>query len=104
MKIAHFQVDDGKACRFGTVMAKVIEGLKGVAGVVVVRSMGLMTVLYDERRTDPVTISEEIVKAEASEVLEEADPEPEPPRAPAALRRRHRTARVALDDVAARSR
>jgi hypothetical protein len=93
VKIAHFQVDDRKAGKRGTVLTKFIEGLKGVAGVVMVRSMGLMTVLYDERRTDPVTISDEIVRAEVSESLGEPEPEPDPPRASLKLRRRHEAAR-----------
>jgi len=96
MKIAHFQVDDRKASRSGTVMARVVEGLKGVAGVVMVRSMGLLTVLYDEGRIDPVTISDEIVRVEASGDLAGAEPEPDPPKAPAKLRRRRRVPAVTI--------
>lgn len=102
MKIAHFQVDDGKASKRGTVMARVVERFKGVSAVVVVRSMGLMTVLYDERRTDPGTISDEIVRAEASESLDEAEPEPEPPHEAPKLRRRHRMPRFAVGAAALR--
>lgn len=96
MKIAHFQVDDRKASKRGPVLTRVIEGIRGVAGVVMVRSMGLMTVLYDERRIDPVTISDQIVRAEASGALDEAEPEPDQPREVAKPRRRHGTARVPI--------
>ena len=63
VKIAHLQV--GKPESGGRIAAIVarIERMRGVAGVVVVRSMGLLSVLYDERRTDPVVISDAAVTA-----------------------------------------
>jgi hypothetical protein len=63
MKIAHFQVCRPKAeGRIAALTAR-IERLRGVVGVVAVRSMGLFTVLYDERRIDPVEISDAVVAA-----------------------------------------
>jgi len=34
-------------------LARMMESLRGVGGVIAVRSLGLLTVLYDEGRTDP---------------------------------------------------
>lgn len=84
MKIAHLQVGKPKSkARVGAIaaIAARLERLRGVAGVVVVRSMGLLTVLYDERRTDPVTLSDAVVAA-AGESEEEADSPPAPARVP----------------------
>jgi len=76
MKISHFQVSGPTwGGRIGALTSR-IEHLRGVVGVVAVRSMGLLTVLYDERRTDPIAISEAVVEAEA-------DPAQEPVREPA---------------------
>jgi allophanate hydrolase subunit 1 len=70
MKIAHFQVTETKSGgRIGALAAR-IERLRGVVGVVAVRSMGLMTVLYDECRIDPVAISDVVVEAEAEPVAQ----------------------------------
>ncbi|HEY5549457.1 MAG TPA: hypothetical protein VIL17_07715 [Coriobacteriia bacterium] len=66
MKIAHLQVSKPKTGeRVGAIaaIAARIERLRGVAGVVVVRSMGLLSVLYDERRTDPVVLADAVVVA-----------------------------------------
>lgn len=62
MRIAHFQVAAPGAGAKVTRLARMIEQLRGVAGVIVVRSLGLLTVLYDEGRTDPVTISDTLVR------------------------------------------
>ena len=63
MKIAHLQIGKAKSGgRFAALAAR-IECLRGVAGVVAVRSMGLLSVLYDELRTDPVAIADAIVVA-----------------------------------------
>jgi len=63
MKIAHLQIGKRKSGgRFAALAAR-IECLRGVAGVVAVRSMGLLSVLYDEARTDPVAIADAIVVA-----------------------------------------
>lgn len=78
MKIAHLQVgkpkSKGKVGAIAAIAAR-IERLRGVAGVVVVRSMGLLTVLYDERRTDPIALSDAVVAA-AGESDGESDPPP----------------------------
>ena len=62
MRIAHFQVAEPGAGTKATRLARMIESLRGVAGVIVVRSLGLLTVLYDEGRTDPVAISDALVR------------------------------------------
>jgi hypothetical protein len=91
MRIAHLQVNGSKSGLRTTALARIIEGLRGVAGVVCVRSIGLLTVLYDERRTDPVVISEQVLAVEADGEgrveLWEGDPDPVAanPTAPATL-------------------
>jgi allophanate hydrolase subunit 1 len=72
MKIAHFQVNEPKAGGRVAALTARIERLRGVVGVVAVRSMGLLTVLYDERRIDPVAISDTVVEAEAEPAEEPA--------------------------------
>ena len=62
MRIAHFQVAEPGAGTRVARLARMMESLRGVAGVVVVRSLGLLTVLYDEGRTDPVVISDAMVR------------------------------------------
>jgi hypothetical protein len=63
MKIAHFQVGEQKSGGRVSALTARIEHLRGVVGVVAVRSMGLLTVAYDERRIDPVAISDAVVEA-----------------------------------------
>lgn len=64
MKIAHFQLTrSAVGSRMADLTAR-IECLRGVVGAVAVRSMGLLTVLYDEVRTDPVRISESVAGAQ----------------------------------------
>jgi hypothetical protein len=75
MKIAHFQVDQPKAESRIAALTACIERIRGVAGVVAVRSVGLFTVLYDERRIDPVTISDAVVAA-AVQLEVQQSPEP----------------------------
>ncbi|MDO8964578.1 MAG: hypothetical protein Q7W30_08835 [Coriobacteriia bacterium] len=77
MKIAHFQVPDAGSGSKTASLARMVEKLKGVAGVAIIRSMGLLTVLYDERRVDPLSISTRIVQAEST-----ADPAAEEPAPP----------------------
>lgn len=89
MKIAHFQVKE-KSGRRTMTLAGVLEGLRGVAGVVAVRSMGLITVLYDERRTDPLAISGEIARQVVEGEGDEAGAEPDPARVPLTGTRRRR--------------
>lgn len=87
MKIAHLHVSRPKSgVRAGAIaaIAARIEHLRGVAGVVVVRSMGLLTVLYDERRTDPMALSDAVVAA-TGEVGEEPDRPPATGKAPSIL-------------------
>jgi hypothetical protein len=94
MKIAHIQLSgSASGGRMGRLTER-IEHLRGVAGVAVVRSMGLLTVLYDELRTSPVAISDAIVQEEA-----ESDPEPAPP-APAFARAPARVSPSAVRAVA----
>jgi hypothetical protein len=76
VKIAHFQVKERSGRRTMT-LTRVLEGLKGVAGVVAVRSMGLITVLYDEQRTDPLAISGEIARQAVDGEADEPGSEPE---------------------------
>lgn len=74
MKIAHLQVGRRKSGgRIGAIAAR-IERLRGVAGVVAVRSMGLLSVLYDEGRTDPVAIADAIITVEDEAGEEPASP------------------------------
>ena len=83
MKISHLQVSEPTwRGRIDGLTAR-IEHLRGVVGVVAVRSMGLVTVLYDERRTDPVTISDAVVEAAAESRAESVS---EAPRRPDAAR------------------
>jgi hypothetical protein len=91
VKIAHFQVKAESGRRTMT-LTRLLEGLRGVAGVVAVRSMGLITVLYDEQRTDPLVISGEIARQAVDSEADEPGPEP--------ARRRPRPSRgVALGPV-----
>jgi len=62
MRIAHFQVAEPGAGSKIARLARMMESLRGVGGVIAVRSLGLLTVLYDEGRTDPVTISDALVR------------------------------------------
>ena len=72
MRIAHFQFGKtGADCALVRVAA-MLEALRGVGGVVVVRSLGLLTVLYDEGRTDPVAISDALTRWQAADRRPEA--------------------------------
>ncbi len=62
MKIAHFQVEQADTSARLKTLQRALRALPGVAGVVAVRSMGLLTVLYDEARIDAVRIADEIVR------------------------------------------
>jgi hypothetical protein len=86
VKIAHFQVKQ-RSGPWTMALTRVLEGLRGVAGVVAVRSMGLITVLYDETRTDALAISGEIVRQSVEREGDEPASEPDPPRRPHARAR-----------------
>lgn len=77
MKIAHFQVPCVVADAAMASITARIERLRGVVGAAAVRSMGLLSVLYDEGRTDPVRIADAVAAsvAEASRT-EQAAPGP----------------------------
>lgn len=60
MKIAHFQVEEADSMVRLQTLQRALRALPGVAGVVAVRSMGLLTVLYDEARIDALRIADEI--------------------------------------------
>lgn len=57
MKIAHFRTSTTAPADHPEALDALLSHIPGVEGVVSVRSMGLTTVLYDERRTDPIEIS-----------------------------------------------
>lgn len=88
MKIAHFQVHETKKGSRVAMLTKRIEQIRGVMGVVAVRSMGLLSVLYDEGRVDPVAIGDAVVEAEA-----ESPDGPASPPAPARVMPRGGAAR-----------
>jgi hypothetical protein len=62
MKITHLQVIEPASGGRVAAISRRIESLRGVVGVVAVRTMGLVTVLYDETRIAPVTISDAAVE------------------------------------------
>ncbi len=62
MKIAHFQVDDADSGVRLRTLQRALRALPGVTGVVAVRSMGLLSVLYDEARIDAARIADEIAR------------------------------------------
>jgi hypothetical protein len=66
MKIAHFQVDEADSSARLRTLQRALRALPGVTGVVAVRSMGLLSVLYDEARIDAVRIADEIARRVAS--------------------------------------
>lgn len=72
MKIAHLHVAGPPSGGRVAALTRRIERLRGVVGVVAVRSIGLLTVLYDERRVDPVAISDVAVHV-AEPSFEEGD-------------------------------
>ncbi len=66
MKIAHFQVEEADSSARLRTLQRALRALPGVAGVVAVRSMGLLSVLYDEARIDAVRIADEIARRVAA--------------------------------------
>jgi hypothetical protein len=65
VKIAHFRTGEQGQERSPETIDALMQHAPGVAGVVSIHSMGLTTVLYDEQRTDPMRISDELVQAVA---------------------------------------
>jgi hypothetical protein len=66
MKIAHFQVEEADSSARLRTLQRALRALPGVTGVVAVRSMGLLSVLYDEARIDAVRIADEIARRVAA--------------------------------------
>jgi hypothetical protein len=66
MKIAHFQVEEADSGARLRTLQRALRALPGVTGVVAVRSMGLLTVLYDEARIDAIRIADEIARRVAA--------------------------------------
>lgn len=71
MKIAYFQVPCDVANASMAALTARVEHLRGVVGAAAVRSMGLLSVLYDEGRTDPVRIADAVAASVAA--LAQAD-------------------------------
>jgi hypothetical protein len=67
MRIAHFRLAKPGAELALVRIAGMLESLRGVGGVVIVRSLSLLTVLYDEECTDPVAISDTLARWQAAD-------------------------------------
>jgi copper chaperone CopZ len=63
MQVIHVRTDGASTERDSAFIEMVVSGIDGVRDVATVPSMGLVSVLYDDRRSEPTDIIEAVCSA-----------------------------------------